>query len=387
MVWIYGGWFQFGSSANPLYSGDLLAQQGVILVTFNYRLGVFGFLGVSELEDEGHPSGNFGLQDQLAALNWVKQNIAAFGGDPDNITVFGESAGAHAIGILMASPLAKGTFHKAIMESGARWDRDHGPLTTFAEARQKGLSLEEQLGVTSVAQLRNISAQALNAADPYYALFQDPGFSGFAPSIDNYVIPLVPGQVFQNVQQMQIPLLAGWNQAEYYLFLGLALPHNTAGEYESASKILFGPRMPQFLTLYPDTNPAILNALSNALICDLLIREQTWEAADLQHSTGNMPVWVYYYTYTSTYEPIASRTAEEPFVFGNLVNNPVINSTQPLTAQDRAFSKQVMAYWTNFVKQGNPNQAGLPTWPAYGSGSGDILQLGDTITPVEYDFD
>ena len=267
------------------------------------------------------------------------------------------------------------------------WDRDHGPLTTFAEARQKGLSLEKRLGVTSVAQLRNVSAQVLNAADPYFSLFQDPGFSGFAPSIDNYVIPLVPGQVFQNGQQMQIPLLAGWNQGDYYLFLGLALPHNTASQYESAAKILFQPKMPQFLALYPDKTPAILNASSNALIGDLLIREQTWEAADLQHHTGNVPVWVYYYTYNSTYEPIASHTAEEPFVFGNLVNNPVINSTQPPNAQDRAFSKKVMAYWTNFGKHGNPNQAELSAWPAYGSGGEDILQLGDTITPVKYNLD
>lgn len=186
---------------------------------------------------------------------------------------------------------------------------------------------------------------------------------------------------------MQIPLLAGWNAAEEFLFLGVTLPHNTVSQFEPAAKILFTPRVPKFFTLYPDNSPTVLNTSSNALIGDLLIREQTWEAADTQRSTSNVPVWVYYYTYISTYTPLASHTAEELVMFGNLLNNPGINPTQPPNDQDRASSKQVMAHWTNFAKEGNPNKAGLPTWPAYGSGCKDILQLGNAIALMNYPFD
>jgi len=288
MVWIHGGGFQFGSSANPLYDGTALAREGVILVSLNYRLGVFGFLGLKELDAEGYNSGDFGLQDQLAALRWVKHNIAAFGGDPCNVTIFGESAGAHAIGLLMASPLAPGLFNKAIMESGAWWDRNHGSLTTFAEARQYGLNFEKKVGVTSVTGLRELSAQVLNNAQPYN-LNQDPGVTGFSPSIDGYVVPVAPGQAFHNGYQMKVPLLAGFNAEEQFLFLGLALPHKIANQFKSAAEILFGQRTPEFLRLYPDNTPALLNASSDALIGDLMIREQTWEAANTQHLTTSMP--------------------------------------------------------------------------------------------------
>jgi para-nitrobenzyl esterase len=328
LVWIYGGGFQFGTTAKPLYDGSALAQEGVILVSFNYRLGVFGFLGLEELDNEGHQSGDFGLQDQLAALRWVQSNIAAFGGDPDNVTIFGESAGSHSVGILMASPLSHNLFHKAIMESGAWWDRNQRPLTSFAEARQYGLNFKNKLNLTSLAELRSISAADINDAQPF-SLTQDPGVTSFAPSIDNYVIPTVPGQVFHEGKQLKIPLLAGFNAREEYVFEGNALPHATAAEFESAAKILFGDRMPEFLSLFPDNTPELLNSSSDALIGSLYIREQTWEAANVHCQTTGEPVFAYYYNYTSAYEPIASHTAEEPFVFGNLLNNPVIGSVKP----------------------------------------------------------
>ena len=202
IVWIYGGGFQFGSSVSPLYDGSALAQEGVIIVTFNYRLGVFGFLGLQEFDTEGassggHNSGDFGLQYQLAALRWVQQNIAAFGGNPQQVTLWGQSAGANSVGLLMSSPLSPGLFSKAIMESGAWWDRNHGSLTTFAEARQYGLNFEKKLGVTSVAALRALSAEAINNAQPYN-LNLDPGVTGFAPSIDGCILPVAPGTAFHN---------------------------------------------------------------------------------------------------------------------------------------------------------------------------------------------
>ena len=386
MVWLYGGGFQFGSSANPMYNGSSLAEEGVIVVSLNYRLGVFGFLGLDELDEEGHPSGDFGLQDQLAGLRWVQQNIAFLGGDPKNVTLFGESAGSHSVGILMASPLSTGLFQKAIMESGAWWDRSHGSLTTFAEARQYGSNFKQKLNATSVSGLRALSALTINNAQPF-SLNQDPGVTGFAPSIDGYVIPVVPGQAFHDGSQMKIPLLAGFNAKEEFLFEGNALPHTSAAVFESAAKILFGDRMPEFLSLYPDNTPTLLNASSDALIGNLYIREQTWEAADTHHQTANMPVWVYYYNYTSAYEPIPSHLAEEAFVFGNLLPDPPIQSFMPGGPQDRAFSNEVMAYWTSFAKSGNPNAntLGLPKWPVYASsGDVDILQLSNATTPIAF---
>jgi para-nitrobenzyl esterase len=228
----------------------------------------------------------------------------------------------------MASPLSHNLFHKAIMESGAWWDRNHRPLTSFAEARQYGLNFKNKLNLTSLAELRSISAADINDAQPF-SLTQDPGVTSFAPSIDNYVIPTVPGQVFHEGKQLKIPLLAGFNAREEYVFEGNALPHATAAEFESAAKILFGDRMPEFLSLFPDNTPELLNSSSDALIGSLYIREQTWEAANVHCQTTGEPVFAYYYNYTSAYEPIASHTAEEPFVFGNLLNNPVIGSVKP----------------------------------------------------------
>lgn len=389
LFWIYGGGFQFGSSAEAEYDGTVMAGEGVIVVNFNYRLGVFSFLGLEELDEEGTPSGNFGLQDMLTALRWVKANIASFGGDPNCITVFGQSAGAHAVGLLMSSPIAKveELFQKGIMESGAWWDRAHGPLTTFDEARQYALNFERKLNVTSVAGLRALSALEINNAQPF-SLNQDPGVTGFAPSIDRYVIPIVPGRAFHNGLQMKIPLLAGIMSDEQYLFEGNALPHNTSQEFESAAKILFGDRLPEFVSLYPDNISAFLNASSGALVGDLYIRQQTWEAALTHRRTTNMPVFAYYYTYASMYEPIPTHTAEIPFVFDNLLNNPLIGSVLPPDPQDQTFSRYVMAYWVSFAKTGNPNtlSATTATWPEYGSGGEDYLELGVATQPFAPQF-
>ncbi|WP_246649036.1 carboxylesterase/lipase family protein [Bradyrhizobium canariense] len=207
MVWIHGGGFQFGSSANPATDGNALAVKGVVVVSFNYRLGIFGFLAHPDLDMEA-PSGNYGLQDQLAALRWVKANIAGFGGDPDNVTLFGESAGAMAVGILMASPLAHGLFHKAIGQSGAFWDGKHGPLQGFEEARARGLAFARQRGNGSIAALRSMPADRLNAAAPW-SFRTSPVVTAFSPSIDGHVVPDVPARRFLRGEQMHIPLLAG----------------------------------------------------------------------------------------------------------------------------------------------------------------------------------
>ena len=407
MVWIYGGGFQFGSSAEPRYDGSMLATQGVVLVSFNYRVGALGFLALSELDKEGpHPSGNFGLQDQLFLLHWVRSNIAAFGGDPDNITIFGESAGAHAVGLLVSSPLSKGLFHKAILESGAFWDAEHGSMPTFAEARQLGSDLVSKLGSNSLATLRSLPAIDIVTAAPYNPIL-DPEITVPGPSVDHFVLPVAPPRAFTEGRQMKMPILAGWNTDEQLPFLPLAIPHTSVQQFEADAELYFRDRTGQFLSLYPAGNVSQATASAEALIGDLVIREQTWEAVDDQSRYVDAPVYAYYYTYTSAYSPLAAHTAEIPFVFGTLTPNRALGSTQPPASEDRALAQKMMAYWTNFAKYGNPNDqtAGLPYWPAYvgdgeegegeegidcarhGARGADILGLGNTIAPVYYPLD
>lgn len=377
MVWIHGGGFQFGSSANPATDGAALAARGVVIVSFNYRLGVFGFLAHPGLDAEV-PSGNYGLQDQLAALRWVKANIAGFGGDPDNVTLFGESAGAMAVGMLMASPLAHGLFHKAIGQSGAFWDGRHGPLQSFDEARALGRAFVRQEGDGSIAALRELPADRLNAAAPW-SFDTSPVIGAFSPSIDHHVVVDVPARRFLHGEQMHIPLLAGWNAAEEFPFMAQALPHSSADAFLAAAEVMFGrERMGDFRRLYPAATNAEARVSAAALTGDLVIGEQCWQWLRLHRRTQRAPAYGYLFNYTSPYTPIASHVTEIPFVFGTLTPQQVIGSTTPPAEEDRALARTMMDYWVNFAAHGDPNGAGLPAWPHYDES--DVLQIiGTTI--------
>jgi para-nitrobenzyl esterase len=377
MVWFHGGGFQVGSSANPATDGGLLAAKGVVVVSFNHRLGIFGFLAHPDLDLEA-PSGNYGLQDQLAALRWVKANIADFGGDPDNVTVFGESAGAMAIGILMASPLAHGLFHKAIGESGAFWDGRHGPLEGFEEARARGLAFAHRQGDASIAALRAMPAEQLNAAAPW-SFKTNPIVTAFSPSIDHHVIPEAPAVRFLRGEQMHIPLLAGWNAAEEIPFPSQSLPNQSAQAFRAAAEAMFGrERMADFLAAYPADTDAQATASAAALTGDYIIGEQCWQWLRLHRGSGRAPVYGYLFTYTSPYTPVASHVVEIPFVFGTLTPQWVIGGGAPPAEADRALAQTIMSYWVNFATRGNPNGPGLPSWPAYDEK--DVVQiLGTTI--------
>lgn len=377
MVWIHGGGFQFGSSANPATDGNLLAAKGVVVVSFNYRLGISGFLAHPDLDAEA-PSGNYGLQDQLAALRWVRANIAAFGGDPDNVTLFGESAGAMAVGILMASPLARGLFHKAIGESGAFWDGRHGPLQSLEEARARGLAFTRRQGVASIAALRAMPAEQLHAAAPW-SFDRDHVTQAFSPSIDHHVVPDVPARRFLRAEQMHIPLLAGWNSAEEFPFMSHSLPAHSAQGFRAAAEAMFGKeRLAECLNIYPADTDAQARASAAALTGDMVVGEQCWQWLRLHRASTRAPVYGYHFDYTSPYTPIASHVTEIPFVFGTLTPQRVIGSTAPPAEADRALAQTIMSYWANFATRGDPNGPGLPPWPAYDES--DVVQiLGNTI--------
>ena len=376
MVWIHGGGFVFGTSRDPESDGTNLANHDVIMVSMNYRLNAFGFLAHPSLDAESGSSGAYGLEDQVAALRWVRRNIASFGGDPNNVTVFGQSAGAHAVGILMAAPSARGLFQKAIIESGAWWDSEHGSLSTHPEALSEGVALATKLGTQTAAGLRAVPASQLNAVSAWNPA-TDPGLTAFTPSIDGQFLTQSPGAAFVDGTQPKIPLLGGWTDREdLRLFDARDLPHATPQQFQDAASQQFGAHfLPVFDTLYPSGDETQTTNSANQLSGDLVIAQQTWEMLARQRLTSRAPVYVYQYSYSSPYAPLPIHTAELPFVFGTLL--PEVyppNAAAPGDA-DRAFSDLLMNYWTNFAKSGTPNGAGLPGWPVYAGPGSAVMHL------------
>ena len=375
MVWVHGGGFQFGTGSDPQSDGTELAKRGVIVVTINYRLGVFGFLARPDLDAEsgGHKSGMYGIQDTIAALQWVKDNIAQFGGDPTKVTVFGESAGAHAVGMLMSSPLATGLFHRAIGESGAYWESE---MKTLAQAQAFGAALGPLVNATTLDQLRAVPAAQLQNATPYNLSLP----AQFSPFVDGYVLPELPYLRFAGGRQNDVPLLAGVNAGEGIPFMGYALPHNTATAFINAATTAFGAaKMPTFLQLYPATTDAQAVASAQTLVGDLTIRNETWTWANQQYQTGKSPVYFYNFDFTSAFTPTAAHTDEIAYVFGNLLPGPFQSRDVPPSALDRSVSATMQSYWTNFAKTGNPNATGLPAWPKYTGAGSQALNISQTI--------
>lgn len=390
MMFVHGGGFAYGSGSLSTYEGTHLAEDGVVVVTINYRLGVFGFLALAELDTEGSNSGNFGLQDALAALQWIKKNIAAFGGDPENVTIFGESAGAHAVGLLMSSPLSKGLFHKAILESGAFFDSAAGPLKDFTQSRSRGAAFQKQLAAPNVASLRALSADVINAAAPFHATI-NPNQSTFAPALDNYVLPSNPGTIFTLGQQIKVPLLAGWNFDEGQTFAANAIPATTQQQFETGATKYFGSTVPSpFRDLYPDSAATDRNRSSIDLVGDMMIREQPYTALNLHRTTSGLPpcsIYAYQFNFTSAFTPDPQHTTELPYVFGNFVPNPAVAPIQGnATAADQALSLTLRKYWTNFAKTSNPNTPQVvPAWPPYSGAGVNVQSLASTVQPFDYD--
>jgi para-nitrobenzyl esterase len=351
LVYYYGGGFVAGDGSEPRYDGRSMAEQGIVSVTVNYRLGVFGFLAHPELTKESgkNASGNYGLMDQALALQWVYDNIAAFGGDPKKITIAGESAGSVSVSALMASPLSKNLIAGAIGESGSILGALPAlPLSAVEESGSKFMKLTN---TSSISQLRALAADSILTYASKFGLFN------FNRSIDGIFFPKDPETIFSNGEQANVPLLAGWNSEEsnYRSILGNATP--TVENFKNAVTKRFGKNAEALLKVYTPANDDGVKQAGNDLAGDMFISFSTWKWLEQQKQTGQ-PVYRYYYEHPRPGSEGAAHSAEIEYAMGNLDGNKVYTWTE----NDRKVSSMMQGYFANFIKTGNPNGKGLPKW-------------------------
>jgi para-nitrobenzyl esterase len=369
MVWIHGG--ALTSGAGSLYDGETLAKKGVVVVTINYRLGLFGFFANPELtkESDRNASGNYGLLDQIAALEWVQKNIAAFGGDPKRVTIFGESAGSWSVNYLVATPLARGLFHRAIGESGGEF----APARKLADMEQAGVKFAQSAGADSLAALR---------AKPADDLMKATGFQT-AANVDGWLLPQDVYTIFAQGKQNDVPVIIGSNADEGTMFTPASV--KAASLRESAAR-RFGPDAEAFLKLYPFTTDEEAWEAQAASMRDQVFgwEMRTW--ARMQTKTGKSKVYLYFF---SRVPPGQNRVrgayhgAEIAYVFGNLEIAPfaVSGNGQPRPWQDadHKLADAMSSYWVNFATNGDPNRKGLLKWPAYQAKDDLVMGFGDNI--------
>ena len=368
MVYFFGGAFTEGAGSIPLYDGDALAQKGAVVVTMNYRLGPYGFFAHPALTaDSPHrASGNYGLADMVASLRWVQSNIAVFGGDPSNVTVFGQSAGAMAIGSLVTSPETKGLFHRAIGQSGAWMGLGPSPaMTAGARAEETGKRVADEAGVTTVEQLR-----AMSTADVTAKLR-----TGSGMIVDGWIIPEDPSAVFADGRQNPVDVLVGSNRDD----LSFAPQNATPEQFEQRARARWGDLADQFLRLYPHATNEEASKSQADSSNDGAFWHMRW-FADYQKKQGRQ-AWLFYFAQnppgSAGQPPLpAAHASEIPYAFNNLGKpalfpDPSDPALSAASAPDLKVADQMSSYWVNFARSGNPNGAGLPMWQEHQVGGSE----------------
>ncbi len=370
ILWTYGGSLRSGSGSQPDYDGEALARKGVVFVTYNYRLGMFGFFSHPELTQESaqKASGNYGFMDLVAALQWIQANITNFGGDPARVTIMGESAGASLVSCLVASPAAKGLFHRAIAQSTGctGTSRIGAPLTTLAQAEQEGQKTAASLGAKTLAELRALPATTVLKGQGMRVIVD-----GWTMTEDWFAA--LAGGRFQPVD-----LLLGSNKDEGTFGI-FGVPEGNAQEFTTRSRQRFGSLADTYMKLYPagsdaESDVSQLNAFRDLVFWNL----RTW----VRHQTANGRTKAYMYFFTRE-PPVgpgersrgATHTAEIVYAFNNLN----ASRNRPWTDVDRRLAETMSSYWVNFAKTGDPNGDGLPAWPVYKAGTNNaVMVLGET---------
>ena len=407
LVYFFGGGFIAGDGSESRYEGENMARHGVVAITVNFRLTVFGLLAHPELTQESphHASGNYTLLDQAAALKWVKQNIAAFGGDPSKITIAGESAGSYSVSAQMSSPLSRNLIAGAIGESGALLGM-HAPVP-IAEAEKLGLQFAESLGAKTLAELRAMPAEKILEAT---GKSDD---SRFPITEDGYFFPKMPGKIFAAGEQAHVPLLVGWNSEEnnYEAILGKEDP--TVENYTKAVKHSYGDHAAEVLKYYHAASDAAVKQVATKLASDEFMGYCTWKWSDIQSKTGTKPVYRYLFcrprplmksevnsmligeaegslkkgtlaaAALAALDHGAAHSAEIEFAMGNLPGNEAFD----WRPDDYKVSSIFQAYFVNFIKTGNPNGTALPIWPALKSGKPAAVMHVDVDTRAEQEKD
>ena len=390
LVYFYGGGFVAGDASEPRYNGESMAKKGVVVVTVNYRLGVFGFLAHPELSAESSykGSGNYGLLDQALALQWVKDNISSFGGNPNQVTIAGESAGSISVSYQMASPLSKNLIHGAIGESGAGINPTLAP-TSLAEAEQVGSEFLTKGGVSSIAEARKMSAKDI------FEIYQESGRFGFPVVIDNYFLPKTLPEIFEAGEQAQVPLLVGWNSAEIPGMAFMQGQPYTPEAFIAKVQEVYPEQWQEVLALHPHETPAQVEWAATNLAADRFISYSTWKWFDLHRNNSQQPVYRYLYSKirpdlvdksrvsglaggtqsADSAPPVpkpigAPHAAEIEYAMGNLH----LVKDYAWTQDDFKTSETMLNFFTNFVKTGNPNGKNVPAWSA--------AKAGDPTPPV-----
>lgn len=377
MLWLHGGGYMQGSSALPMYDGAAMARRGIVFVSMNYRLGVLGFLAHPALSAESprHVSGNYGILDQIAALHWIRRNIAAFGGDPANVTVIGQSAGSMSLNLLTASPLATGLFHKGIGQTGAVM----GMLSSrpLAHAEEEGTDFALRMGAASAADLRSLDASRLVAAAGII-----PGT--FEPIADGWVLTSSALEVYRNRRQNDVALLIGSNADENPRDPGM-----TTARYHAMLDAMFGNEAKVLISLFPAGSDEQAKQSTRALMTRAMAQYPMHLWARWQARTGSAPVYLYRFTRVpplpraryleqrATPRMGAWHGAEIAYALDNL---PARHWRW--TRHDRTLSDMLASYWANFARSGDPNVPGLPLWPQYRASPAQVMELGERIGPM-----